>query len=160
MFQGQVPARASGGAGATYALGGDGGGGGGGYYGGGGGGAGFLIVGGGGGGGGINWSQSWTDLNGTAATFTNGTAPAGTKNGSASLSVTTESNNAVTTTYITGCAGTTPTASEHRCSTRRHKCNVDLGDRPTGRRRRWRRSGAARKVDAALQRAWWDRGLS
>ncbi len=105
----------SGGAGATYKSGTDGGGGGGGYWGGGGGGAGFLFFGAGGGGGGINWSQSWTNLNGNGATFTNGIAPAGTKNGTATLAVTTESNNFVAETYSSGCtgaAGQTGVASE------------------------------------------------
>jgi hypothetical protein len=107
----------SGGAGATYSLGGDGGGGGGGYYGGGGGGAGFLIVGGGGGGGGMSWPVSstaiWTQLNGSGVSWTYGTAPAGTKNGSGSVSISTVSNHpGVITTYSTGCTGTSPTANQ------------------------------------------------
>jgi hypothetical protein len=93
----------AGGAGATFAIGGDGGGGGGGYYGGGGGGASLLLDGAGGGGGGNNFLQSWTNLNGNPAPITNGIAPAGTKNGSASLEVTTQSPKTSPTQTLTTC---------------------------------------------------------
>ena len=121
---GSGPGSGTGGTGAYYSFGGDGGGGGGGYYGGGGAGAGFFIFGGGGGGAGSNWGDSWINYTVTTANsiscitgapsstcFTYGTAPVGTKNGSASLSVTVEQLNGVTETYATGCSGTSPTTS-------------------------------------------------
>ena len=112
---GSGPGTGTGGYGATYGLGNDGGGGGAGYWGGGGGGAGLLIDGGGGGGGGFSWSLpttgTWdnylpTGGAGGPVTVGYGTAPTA-GNGKGSISVTTQSAQAVTTTYPTTCSGTT-----------------------------------------------------